>query len=163
MTYIHVYEYQLLFVSWKPAIKERPTRTASTSNCSSTDLCRSDNMKTTLLIVLLALSTSAYAATIPADATKSLAALKSHNLPALKRSYEVIEKLLLGNQSPLTNEEEESVVESLKALTTLKADLDPESEEYFLSILFQKVFAWAIQQGVSKAVSHGVGALINKG
>ncbi|KAH7965374.1 hypothetical protein HPB49_006582 [Dermacentor silvarum] len=119
-------------------------------------------MKTALVIVLLALSTSAYAATIPVDAPKSLAALNAHNLPALKKSYEVIEKLL-DNQSAMTTEEEESVVESLKALTTLQADLDPESEEYFLAGLFQKLVVWAVQQGVSKAVSRGVQAAINKG
>ncbi|KAH7962948.1 hypothetical protein HPB52_018898 [Rhipicephalus sanguineus] len=88
-------------------------------------------------------------------------ALQEHS--EFKKSYEVIEKLLLGKRSALSAEQEESVAESLKALTTLQAELDPESEEYFLAQLFQKLVLWVVQSGVSKATAHGMEKLLQKG
>uniref|UniRef100_A0A6G5A4S3 Putative conserved secreted protein n=1 Tax=Rhipicephalus microplus TaxID=6941 RepID=A0A6G5A4S3_RHIMP len=110
-------------------------------------------MKTTLVILLLALSASGYAATIPADATTNQAALN-----AFKRSYEVIEKIIADKQEAA--EQEESVAETLKALANLQTNVDPESEEYFLAQLFQKAVAWLVQKGVSKGVEYGVGKAI---
>ncbi|KAL1414432.1 hypothetical protein MTO96_030281 [Rhipicephalus appendiculatus] len=79
------------------------------------------------------------------------------------RATNVIEKLLADKRPSLTAEQEKSVAESLKALTTLQTDLDPESEEYFFAQLLPKIFAWAIQKGVSKATEYGVGKAIQKG
>uniref|UniRef100_A0A6M2CIW0 Putative conserved secreted protein midgut overexpressed n=1 Tax=Rhipicephalus microplus TaxID=6941 RepID=A0A6M2CIW0_RHIMP len=122
------------------------------SSIPSNPYCRA-NMKTTLVILLLALSASGYAATIPADATTNQAALN-----AFKKSYEVIEKIIADKQQAA--EQEESVAETLKALANLQANVDPESEEYFLAQLFQKAVVWLVQKGVSKGVEYGVGKAI---
>ncbi|KAL1414433.1 hypothetical protein MTO96_030282 [Rhipicephalus appendiculatus] len=78
----------------------------------------------------------------PADVTNSQAASND-----FKKSYEVIEKLLADKRPSLTAEQEKSVAESLKALTTLQTDLDPESEEYFFAQLIQKAVLYLIQKG----------------
>ncbi|KAL3242349.1 hypothetical protein MRX96_021271 [Rhipicephalus microplus] len=90
---------------------------------------------------------------LPADATTNQAALN-----AFKKSYEVIEKIIADKQQAA--EQEESVAETLKALANLQANVDPESEEYFLAQLFQKAVVWLVQKGVSKGVEYGVGKAI---
>ncbi|KAK8786842.1 hypothetical protein V5799_023379 [Amblyomma americanum] len=123
-------------------------------------------MHTALILVLLALSASSYAATIPNAEAKSQAISAAAKLDLVKKagkSAEALGKILSGKQSSLTAEEQESVLEALTALTASEGDFDPESEEYFWASLLQKAFVWAVQQGVSAGVSKGVSAAINKG
>ncbi|XP_077512195.1 uncharacterized protein LOC144123195 [Amblyomma americanum] len=100
---------------------------------------------------------------VEADSQASSAVANLDLVKKAGKSVEALGKILSGELSSLTNEDQESVLEALTALTASEGEFDPESEEYFWATLLQKAFVWAVQQGVSTGVSKGVSAAINKG
>uniref|UniRef100_A0A023G0P9 Putative secreted protein n=1 Tax=Amblyomma triste TaxID=251400 RepID=A0A023G0P9_AMBTT len=120
-------------------------------------------MKTALLLVLLALSASSYAATISQKSQAIGPEVKLNLLRKAGKSVEALGKALSGDISALTSEDQQFLLHALTALTTSEGEFDVESEEYFWAGLFQKIFVWAIEKGVSAGVNKGVSAAINKG
>uniref|UniRef100_A0A6G5AIF2 Putative secreted protein n=1 Tax=Rhipicephalus microplus TaxID=6941 RepID=A0A6G5AIF2_RHIMP len=122
-------------------------------------------MKTLLVLLLLTLSTSAYAASIlPAREAQDHGLRKEDEAALIAKagdSMKTIGQLLQSKLSTANAEDRENIVNALKAIDT--SILDPnDTEQYFFIILFKALIAAAVTAGVSTGVGLEVDKALKK-
>uniref|UniRef100_A0A023G1Z6 Putative secreted protein n=1 Tax=Amblyomma triste TaxID=251400 RepID=A0A023G1Z6_AMBTT len=122
-------------------------------------------MKVSLVLLLLTVSTSAYAATLdPLEGIRKLIPQKDDGSPFTVKTEEAMQtlsKLLHGEVSFSNAEDRASIFNALETLETSWTETD-DTEKYLFKSIMKAVGEASIHQAVATIASEGINTLLNK-